>query len=115
MTAQEHIAFGLHSNIPRCCVKYFIGDWQTDFWKGNRHDPRKVGYVRCPECEKRDYWQQIHRCTVKCLPFLRSIGRHESARIIIGRQRRLEYGLAISRRIRIRCPHGLHGVHLHGR
>lgn len=82
-----HIAFGRHSNIPECCVQFYV-DWWWDarvagsplaqeYWDTMQaaKDGPKVGYVRCPVCLKDRRRVTLHICSPKkCGKFLRSIG-----------------------------------------
>lgn len=79
-----HYEFGIHSNIPACCVDYFIKEFQH---KGLDYRAnyikvvslhRKWHYIPCPECHTLNYKILIHECTTVCIPFLRSIGVSEA-------------------------------------
>jgi len=80
MTNKEHILFGRHSNIPECCIAFFIGDWaeQSKTQASYDRDPI-MEYVRCPRClrEKRHF--PLHKCTVRCEKFLKSINKWDSS------------------------------------
>jgi hypothetical protein len=73
-------AKGRHSNLPRCCVAYFVlvrlhvptsllCRWR-DF-KDNRYPlayrPRSRQYVRCPVCFLRNRWGVQHLCDETCI------------------------------------------------
>ena len=62
-----HYHFGIHSNIPKCCVAYYLT-------KDDGHRGEGLDYIRCPECKITNSIQKIHRCVRGCIPFLRSIG-----------------------------------------
>jgi hypothetical protein len=66
-----HIARGVHSRIPACCIAY----WLAVHSRRNHGRPTRVrkdrvaslpGYVRCPKCVRSGHKVQIHRCTRRC-------------------------------------------------
>lgn len=79
MTNIEHILFGRHSNIPECCIKFFVTEWSQNQVKTayERDSEQKIEYVRCLRCLKEKQYFPLHKCTLKCEQFLKSIGRWE--------------------------------------
>jgi hypothetical protein len=67
-----HRAFGLHSNIPECCVDYFVGTWRTRFDTERGRDYVKMTkswkYIPCPECLAAKRIERLHYCDSSC-PF----------------------------------------------
>jgi hypothetical protein len=72
-----HTAYGLHSNIPACCVDYYIHEWIAHdhlISDGSPHAlrikqlKREMGeihapwYIPCPECLQHRRFNQIHLC-----------------------------------------------------
>jgi len=66
-----HRLFGLHSNIPFCCVEAYVQDVDNMPPPGRKGVPR--GYRPCWDCYNSNREINIHRCTVECIPFLESI------------------------------------------
>lgn len=51
-----HIIFGLHSNIPICCIMEWIkGESKPEF--------NSVWYVRCEECRYENKVVKTHKCS----------------------------------------------------
>lgn len=76
-SAQErayHIAFGAHSRIPSCCVRFFIGEWEDiNDWPEKPMNLYKravnasnAGYVQCPECLGSGNAIDIRDCRREC-------------------------------------------------
>lgn len=68
-----HIAFGKHSNIPDCCINFFVDEWdEKDLWKDITSpfviatQASKVQYVRCPECLGKGIVVTLHYCSGVC-------------------------------------------------
>ena len=61
---EAHMRFGLHSNIPKCCVRSWVNGEPRD------NSRQQVGYVQCRKCARSGYFQQIHRCNDSCTPWL---------------------------------------------
>ena len=67
-----HRAFGLHSNIPECCVEFFINVWHdrmlstgsSPYERAVHH--AKAQYVQCPECLGTGYVQELRECVKEC-------------------------------------------------
>lgn len=59
--------YGIHSNIPECCVDAFIN--------GKKGKDTKVswGYIPCDTCEQTNNKVKIHICDMSCEPFMREI------------------------------------------
>jgi len=80
---QYHFAFGIHSNIPMCCVEFFIGDYEEMWMNDKQRYIKDVGvfqrwnYIPCPKCAKSNNKIVLHECTIPCLSFLRGIGVSE--------------------------------------
>lgn len=63
-TREYHIEFGRHSNIPDCCIEWFIGGWSR-IWDNRRASaPYRVDveYVPCPTCLKAQRFVKVHVC-----------------------------------------------------
>ena len=68
ITVSYDIKFGVHSNIPICCIEAYVTD-NMPLISG-----RVWGYRPCWECYTKDIQVEIHLCTSGCKNFLRSIG-----------------------------------------
>ena len=70
MNKLSELLCGLHSNIPLCCVLWYLTGWSTDggCFKGMWYDTKKGNnYIYCPECiariiEKRVKPHKIKEC-----------------------------------------------------
>lgn len=70
MTRERDIAYGRHSNIPECCIMFFVDEW--DFTKRTKH--RKLlwessprwNYVPCPKCLKENRRAHLRMCEAEC-------------------------------------------------
>ena len=65
------IAYGLHSNIPACCIVFFVTDWQREHMRPNSPYARAVHsdliqYVPCPECFALCRFNGIRKCERDC-------------------------------------------------
>ena len=69
---RKTIECGLHSNIPPCCIKYYI---TKQIWRNGKeaalsnklrqknHNITFKGYVPCPNCvKKRRRFNKLHKC-----------------------------------------------------
>jgi hypothetical protein len=86
LTQHEDRIFGLHSNIPSCCVEFYISaylpvilHWQ---WLGNEYMPpllaraifpkfrrkKTAQYIQCPVCALLGNVQKLHICNRNCPP-----------------------------------------------
>ncbi len=70
---QYHIQFGKHSNIPDCCIRFFIGEWSPSNKSASERDG-VVNYIRCDRCIRHGKQNVLHICNSDCIPFLQSIG-----------------------------------------
>ncbi len=73
------IEYGLHSNIPDCCVDFFVSiyvplsiidpaEWvayKEDQYKAERFWGRVWSYVACPDCLDTGYHRKLHECSGK--------------------------------------------------
>lgn len=56
--------YGLHSNIPLCCVRFFCGAR----WRMTRSEQLRLSmrgrafYIQCPTCLYRDLVEELHLC-----------------------------------------------------
>jgi hypothetical protein len=61
------IAYGLHSGIPRCCIDFYINEWDNHRTLGTHYRSMlrdcTWGYVPCPRC----FFQGIKVKIVDCL------------------------------------------------
>lgn len=57
--------YGIHSNIPECCVESFV--------EGRKAKDTEVswGYIPCEECEEAGNRIEVHICDLSCEPFMR--------------------------------------------
>ena len=94
--SKYHVIYGRHSNIPDCCIAFFIKDWPKIFRSSVEyaiHDGKqratekrigkKFGYRPCLDCMRRGHWHKIHSCFGPCANFsvqLRIVLEHEEAR-----------------------------------
>jgi len=67
---QVHWRFGRHSNIPDCCIRFFIEKWDCQR-SGPRSYAAKIdkchwGYVPCPMCLKMGNRVHIRDCQWEC-------------------------------------------------
>ena len=79
-----NILFGQHSNIPECCIDFFIDKWLKLYSIGSRKSRKEIedyhklirkagntvgkkfGYIPCPDCIAKLNWHKVHTCTTKC-------------------------------------------------
>lgn len=71
--AQYHSAYGRHSLIPGCCIKFFVEEWSPFFetkWYGTAYEEiiheSKFNYVPCPRCFFTDNLVKIRICREEC-------------------------------------------------
>jgi len=85
--AAEEVAAGAHSNIPSCCIAFFVVEWAPWVLAYGRSLPhpheaelRRAGftsiehaksgkppqYVPCPDCLRDKRFVEIHSCTPEC-------------------------------------------------
>jgi hypothetical protein len=77
MTNAQHIAYGLHSDIPNCCIKFYVTKWNRLHRLGisaRSRDP-KADYVRCDDCLTHNRLVKIHFCHSGCNEFLNKLWR----------------------------------------
>jgi len=74
--------FGTHSNIPSCCIETFISGEYLEYGLG----VYSIGwsYMPCRPCLEEDNKVKIHHCTLRCIPFLQSIGADNFIKELIG-------------------------------
>lgn len=75
-TAQDEFAYGIHSQIPLCCVEFFCNRIRSGkspvahLVKLERGlDPGELNgimYVQCDTCFKENRVVKIHMCTEEC-------------------------------------------------
>lgn len=66
-----HIAYGVHSRIPTCCIRFFIYHWERMIDEGSdyaRFIQNYVhwGYVPCPKCLAYGNKASVRQCRVEC-------------------------------------------------
>ena len=73
MTSRERdIAYGIHSNIPRCCIDFFVDVWSPQrMWEWSEYnraiDRREhYNYVPCPRCFFLDRRVHLKDCLLEC-------------------------------------------------
>ncbi len=70
MTKLSELICGFHSNIPLCCIIWYLGGWSANdhYFKTNWYNTKMShNYIYCPECivrimEKRARPQKIKKC-----------------------------------------------------
>lgn len=70
---EYHWAFGRHSNLPNCCIDFFVEEWDmSECWQneGNWYHQAiraaKYGYVPCPRCLGTGNKVKIRWCLDEC-------------------------------------------------
>jgi hypothetical protein len=65
------IAYGLHSNIPPCCIVFFLTEWEG--WEDTNaaycravHASPEYNYVPCPECLAFRRLNRLRICDTDC-------------------------------------------------
>jgi hypothetical protein len=70
MSRERDIAYGRHSQIPECCIAYFIDQWQSELWKDSAYrnvvHESDYNYVPCPACFYAKRKVKIIDCIVDC-------------------------------------------------
>lgn len=71
-----HVEMGLHSNIPECCVHWFVTHWlwvkPKEFDEVNRKILKLIkegfylGYIPCPDCIKKKKFVRVKICKSEC-------------------------------------------------
>lgn len=70
-------SLGRHSNIPQCCVLFFLAHWGSIIHINHVRDSllgiaMRFGYVPCTECLLKDSQISVHLCAGKpCDSFYR--------------------------------------------
>jgi hypothetical protein len=84
---QYHTLFGLHSNIPACCVDFFVQQWfpvshtahrDREHWKQIRQVEKEVGhidYIPCPSCLQQKNFVPVHKCDISCQEFINDLNK----------------------------------------
>lgn len=59
-----HILFGRHSNIPECCIKFWLGPWAHHTVKQQYVYQTLAfpNYIPCPDCVENKRVAKIHIC-----------------------------------------------------
>jgi len=65
-------AFGRHSNIPECCIEFFVSGEYLEYIK-NGYSTLGWRYMPCPKCLGENNQVELHYCTNQCSAFLKSI------------------------------------------
>lgn len=64
-------AFGEHSNIPACCIDFYVKEWEY-IWQQHNHPyvklirKSKANYVQCPKCLNENKIVKIKDCKKEC-------------------------------------------------
>jgi len=73
MSRERDIAFGRHSLIPECCIRFYVNEWSPNFenkWHGTTYskalDASPFNYVACPQCFYTDKMVKIRICEEEC-------------------------------------------------
>lgn len=72
----QDVIDGLHSNIPACCVLFFIAVWlpandreQDRYRREMRAMEKRLGahveYIQCPRCLREGVYTTLHACDGK--------------------------------------------------
>jgi len=85
--ASSEIAAGVHSEIPTCCIAFFVIEWAPWVWVYGQKTPhphvlamqlrgfgtfehaksgKRPQYVPCPDCLDAKRFVEIHICTSEC-------------------------------------------------
>jgi len=70
MSREYDIAYGRHSLIPECCIRYFVHAWEreyenrTPYWFAVFHS--RFDYVPCSTCFAHDNKVNIRICKRDC-------------------------------------------------
>jgi len=68
---------GRHSNIPRCCIRFYVERWTRWIKSGNKRSLRNYNrrmkrrgwngsYIPCPKCLIAKRVVKIHHCGLRC-------------------------------------------------
>lgn len=68
--AAYHLAYGRHSGIPDCCIRFWLTEWETEMTQRTTY-ARLVrrasrGYVPCPKCLINKSFVQVRSCIGEC-------------------------------------------------
>ena len=73
VSREFHIAYGRHSGIPDCCIKFFVEEWNAkELWRDKTlYIVRAINaspahYVQCPECLGQSQIVGIRDCRIEC-------------------------------------------------
>ena len=70
-----HVRYGRHSNIPDCCIRFYLTEWQQHWFDETyrrRHLGRvSVGYVPCASCISNRTFIHVHTCDRLCRSYYR--------------------------------------------
>ena len=69
-----HTLYGRHSDLPECCILFFIHEWEgRDLWRDNEENPyvravraSKANYVQCPQCLAAGKIVRMRECVIEC-------------------------------------------------
>ena len=69
--ASRDIAFGVHSGIPRCCIAFFVKEWEYMYMDDSNPYVQAVNYaawnyVPCPKCLGTGRKVKIKFCVNEC-------------------------------------------------
>jgi hypothetical protein len=67
MSKEYDIAYGRHSNIPECCIQFFITRWDyTNQYGDIVHAFSPVNYIPCPKCFANGNFNKLKMCDSDC-------------------------------------------------
>jgi hypothetical protein len=73
MSRERDIAYGRHSRIPECCIRFFVDVWAArEMWREDTELVKAVHasrarYVQCPDCLKHQKLPvNILLCRIDC-------------------------------------------------
>lgn len=89
------VLWGMHSNIPLCCVMWFSRDGGRPPAWTEMTDRANIRHNRCPRCREIDRVAEIHHCSDDCIPELHSTYRlvryYENVFELIKRSRKFSH------------------------
>ena len=71
MSRERDIAFGEHSRLPRCCILFFVNEWEYMYGDDSNPYVRAVSiarwrYVPCPSCLATGNRVDMRICADEC-------------------------------------------------
>lgn len=109
-----HISFGVHSNIPTCCIAFWINefcDWPISKRTPYVQQTPSYGYIPCPACVMAGRNRQIHLCDPAHIDCWQKRLLNRVGRRLLWKERRKRYAHLTNKQFRRfdRTIHELHG------